>query len=42
MDKYLQGDKSQLAEGKIFVPTQALKQDNVGEFQAQLKKLLGK
>jgi ribose transport system substrate-binding protein len=42
MDKYLQGDKSQLADGKIFVPTQALKQDNVGEFQAQLKKLLGK
>ena len=42
MDKYLQGDKSQLAGGKLYIPTQAIKKDNVAEFQAQLKQLLGR
>jgi ribose transport system substrate-binding protein len=42
MDKYLHGDKSQLAGGKMFVPTQAIKKDNVGDFQAKLKAILGK
>ena len=42
MDKYLHGDKSQLAEGKIIVPTIALKQDAVADFIAKQNKLLGK
>ena len=42
MDKYVHGDKTQLAGGKMFVPTQALKQDNVGAFSDNLKKILGK
>jgi ribose transport system substrate-binding protein len=41
MDKYLRGDKSQLAGGKMFVPTRDIKKDNVADFQAELKKLLG-
>jgi ribose transport system substrate-binding protein len=41
MDKYLHGDKTQLAGGKMYIPTQAIKKDNVADFQAQLKKLLG-
>jgi ribose transport system substrate-binding protein len=40
MDKYLQGDKSQLAGGALYVPTQAIKKDNVADFQAKLKQLL--
>lgn len=40
MDKYLHGDKSQLS-GKIYIPTRAITKDNVAEFQAQQKKLLG-
>jgi ribose transport system substrate-binding protein len=42
MDKYVHGDKSQLAGGKMFVPTQALNKDNVGAFSDNLKKILGK
>jgi ribose transport system substrate-binding protein len=42
MDKYLHGDKSQLADGKMFVPTQALKKNTVGAFTDNLKKILGK
>jgi len=42
MDKYLHGDNSQLAGGKIYVPTQALKKDTVGAFSDNLKKILGK
>jgi len=42
MDKYLHGDKSQRAEGKIIVPTIALKQDAVADFIAKQNKLLGK
>jgi len=41
MDKYLRGDKSQLADGKLYIPTQAIKKDNVADFQAKLKQLLG-
>jgi ribose transport system substrate-binding protein len=41
MDKYLQGDKTQLAMGKLYIPTQAIKKDNVADFQAKLKQLLG-
>ncbi len=40
MQKYLAGDKSQLA-GLMYVPTRQIKKDNVADFQAQLKKLLG-
>jgi ribose transport system substrate-binding protein len=42
MDKYLRGDKSALAGGKQIIPTVAIKKDSVAEFQARLKKLLGK
>lgn len=41
MSKYLQGDKSGLAEGKVIVPTRSVKKENVAEFQATLKKILG-
>lgn len=41
MDKYLDGDKTQLAGGKLYIPTQAIKKDNVADFQAKLKQLLG-
>jgi ribose transport system substrate-binding protein len=42
MDKYVHGDKTQLAGGKMYVPTQALKKDTVGAFADNLKKILGK
>ncbi len=42
MEHYPHGDTNALAGGKIFVPTQAIKQDNVAEFQARLKSILGK
>jgi ribose transport system substrate-binding protein len=41
MDHYLHGDTNALAGGKIFIPTQALKKDNVGAFADNLKKILG-
>ncbi|HEU6449145.1 MAG TPA: sugar-binding protein [Verrucomicrobiae bacterium] len=40
MDKYLHGDKSQLS-GKIFIPTRNITKDNVAEYQAEVKKILG-
>jgi ribose transport system substrate-binding protein len=40
MDKYLHGDKSQLG-GKMFIPTRDIKKDNVADYQAELKKILG-
>jgi ribose transport system substrate-binding protein len=40
MEKYLKGDHSQL-EGKIFIPTREIKKDNVAEYQAEAKKILG-
>jgi ribose transport system substrate-binding protein len=43
MDKYLHGDKSVFpASQKEFVPTLSIKKDTVADFQASLKKLLGK
>ncbi|HEY5044069.1 MAG TPA: sugar-binding protein [Verrucomicrobiae bacterium] len=41
MDKYLKGDKSQLS-GKIFIPTRDIKKDNIADYQAEVKKILGK
>jgi ribose transport system substrate-binding protein len=40
MDKYLHGDKTQL-NGKTFIATQAIKKDNVADYQAKKKQLLG-
>ena len=40
MDKYLAGDKTQLS-GKIFIPTRNIKKDNVADYQAEAKKILG-
>jgi ribose transport system substrate-binding protein len=42
MAKYLGGDKSVLEGGKQIVPTLSIKKDNVADFQAKLKTLLGK
>ncbi len=42
MAQYLGGDKAALAGGQQIVPTLAIKKDNVAEFSAKLKKLLGK
>jgi ribose transport system substrate-binding protein len=42
MAAYLGGDKSALAGGRQIIPTLSLKKDNVAEFQARLKLLLGK
>lgn len=43
MDQYIRGDKSAFpASGKQFIPTLSIKKDSVGEFQARLKKLIGK
>jgi len=41
MSKYLQGDKASLAEGKVIVPTRSVKKEDVADFQATLKKILG-
>ncbi len=41
MQKYLHGDKTQLG-GKMFVPTRDIKKDNVADYQAEVKKILGK
>jgi hypothetical protein len=40
MEKYLKGDKTQLS-GKIFIPVRDIKKDNVADYQAELKKILG-
>lgn len=37
MDKYLHGDKTQLASGKILIPTKAITRENVVAFQNFLK-----
>lgn len=42
MAKHLGGDKTALAGGQQIVPTLSVKKDSVAEFQARLKKLLGK
>ena len=40
MDKYLRGDNSHL-DGKMFIPTRDIKQDNVAAYQAEVKNILG-
>jgi ribose transport system substrate-binding protein len=40
MEKYLGGDKTQLS-GKMFIPTRDIKKDNVADYQAEVKKILG-
>jgi ribose transport system substrate-binding protein len=40
MEKYLKGDKTQLS-GKMFIPTRDIKKDNVADYQAEVKKILG-
>ena len=42
MDKYLGGDKEALGGGKQIVSTRNLKKGDIVEFQANLKKILGK
>lgn len=41
MAQYLAGDRQALAGGRQILPTVSIKQDNVAEFQARLKQLLG-
>jgi ribose transport system substrate-binding protein len=40
MDKYLRGDKAQLDDGKILIPSRALTKDDVAAFQASRKAVL--
>jgi len=42
MAQYLEGSKEAVAGGQQIVPTLSIRKDNVVEFQAELKKLLGK
>ena len=42
MARYLGGDKAALAGGKQIIPTRNVKKADVAEFQANLKKILGK
>ena len=42
MAKHLAGDKEALAGGKQIIPTRNLKKGDIAEFQANLKKILGK
>ncbi|HZZ27676.1 MAG TPA: sugar-binding protein [Pirellulales bacterium] len=42
MSKYLRGDKDALAGGKQYIATQDIKKDNVADFQAKLKAIIGK
>ncbi len=42
MAAYVRGDKSTLAGGRQIIPTLSIKKDSVVDFQARLKKLLGK
>ncbi|HVV00739.1 MAG TPA: sugar-binding protein [Verrucomicrobiae bacterium] len=42
MEKYLHGDKSVFASGKLIIPTLSVTKEKVADFQARLKKLLGK
>lgn len=41
MDEYLQGQTNVFSAGKIFIPTRAIKKDNVADYQAQQKQILG-
>jgi ribose transport system substrate-binding protein len=42
MSQYLDGNKDALGGGKQIVPTRSLKQADIAEFQATLKRILGK
>jgi hypothetical protein len=43
MSKILNGDKSQVPAGKqIFVPTKAIKKDNVEQFTKEINTLRGR
>ena len=42
LGKYLRGDKTQLADGKVLVPTRAITRNNVAAFQIELKNILVK
>lgn len=42
MDKYLSGDTNVFGNGKIYIPTRDIEQDNVAAYQAEVKKILGK
>jgi len=43
MTQYLRGDKSVVPDSKqIFIPTLAIRKDNVDDFQTKLNKMLGK
>ncbi len=42
MAKYVEGDKSTLAGGKLIIPTRNIKKAEVTEFWANLKKITGK
>ncbi|HEY3762438.1 MAG TPA: sugar-binding protein [Verrucomicrobiae bacterium] len=41
MDEYLQGKTDVFGNGKIFIPTREIKKDNVADYQAEQKKILG-
>lgn len=41
MDKYLRGDKTVFGSGKIYIPTRDITKDNVADYQAEVKKILG-
>ncbi len=42
MGEYLRGDKTQLAAGKIFIPTKSVTKNNVADYQIELKIILEK
>jgi len=42
MVKYLRGDKSELAGGKILIKTQTITKDSVVQYQAMRKSLLAR
>jgi ribose transport system substrate-binding protein len=42
MGAYLRGDKTQLAGGKILLPTRVVTRDSVADFQTELKNILEK
>jgi ribose transport system substrate-binding protein len=42
MAAYIRGDKSALAGGKLIVPTKSLKKENIDQFRAERKQILGK
>jgi ribose transport system substrate-binding protein len=42
MAQYLRGNTQALAGGRLIVPTLSVRKDNVAEFQARLKELIGK